>query len=94
MISLANCGVLLLAHFFGSVSSFDLFVGLTMAPAYYQGLYSPREPSVLFVDRKKNKGDSEVTIEYEPMEIPDKFDASVMLPRGMQPRHVSFQSLL
>ena len=56
-----------------------------MAPAYYNGLYSPKEPSVVFVERKKKEGDSEVVIEYEPMEIPDQFDASFMLPRGVQP---------
>ena len=56
-----------------------------MAPAYYDGLYSPKEPSMLFVERKKKEGDEDVPIDFEPMEIPDQFDASFMLPRGVQP---------
>ena len=66
-------------------STFASVEGLTMAPAYYNGLYSPKEPSVVFVERKKKEGDEDVPIDFEPMEIPDQFDASFMLPRGVQP---------
>ena len=76
-----------MVHFWGwcQVLHGVLVVGLTMAPAYYNGLYSTGEPSVTFVERKKKEGGEEVTIEYEPMEIPEQFDACFMLPRGVPP---------
>ena len=68
-----------------------------MAPAYYNELYSPKDPSVVFVDRKKKKkkknGDSKVLIEYELMEIPELFDASFMLPRGLPPTAATMADL-
>ena len=65
-----------------------------MAPAYYHGLYSPKEPSGAFVVSRKKEGYEDMSIDYAPMKIPGQFATSFMLPQGLPPTTTTMVDML